>query len=105
MPAVARSNGSDSVFSPTGTGYKCKSPMTTSTGSAIQQRVFSQGILVVVQGEIVAPHMLPGCNVVDEQSLSTYSPRVSVTGKKLGRIGDKYGDNTIISGCPRVFSN
>lgn len=105
MSAVARSNGSDSVFSPNGTGYKCKMPMTTSTGTAIQSRVFSQKILVVVEGEVVAPHKFPGCEVTDEQTLSTYSSRVSAMGKKIGRIGDKYGDNTIISGCPRVFSN
>ena len=106
MPAVARSNAKDSVFSPDGTGYKCKMPMTTKTGTIpIQDKVFSQGDLIVVHDEIVHEHPLPGCTVMDMQSLSTYSSRVSAKGKKIGRIGDNYGNNTIISGSPRVFSN
>jgi len=104
MPAVARSNANDSVFSPTGTGWQCGSPITTKTGTAIQQKVFSQGKLIVVKGEMVAPHALGGCGP-DEQTLNTHSSRVSAMGKKIGRIGDNYGDNAIISGSPRVFSN
>jgi hypothetical protein len=105
MPAIARSDSKDSVFSPNGTGYQCQAPMTTKTGTAIQDKVFSQGDLIVVKGEIVNPHNLPGCSTIDVQALSTHSSRVSAMGKMIGRIGDMYGDNTIISGSPRVFSN
>jgi uncharacterized Zn-binding protein involved in type VI secretion len=102
MPAVARSSGTDSVFSPDGTGWKCKFPMTTSTGAPSQQKVSAMGTLVVVAGDPVAMHMKGGC-VPDMSSLDSYSSRVSAVGGKVGRIGDTYGDNTIISGASRVF--
>jgi hypothetical protein len=101
MPAVARA-GTDSVFSPDGTGYKCRFPMTTNTGPATQNRVFAMGIEVVVAGDLVGTHPKGGC-VPDTSTLDSYSSRVSATGPKVGRIGDTYGDNTIISGAPRVF--
>jgi hypothetical protein len=103
MPAVARSGGTDSVFSPNGTGYKCLFPMVTSTGDETQKKVFAMGTLVVIAGDLVGTHKLPGCNADDESTLSSYSSRVSACGGKIGRIGDTYGDNTIISGAPRVF--
>lgn len=101
MPAVARS-GKDSVFSPDGTGYKCKFPMTTTTGPNTQSRVLAMGIEVVVAGDLVGTHPKGGC-VPDESTLDSYSSRVSACGSKVGRIGDTYGDNIIISGAPRVF--
>lgn len=104
MSAVARSGGTDSVFSPNGSGYHCQSPMTVSTGAPTQSRVFSQGVLVIVAGDKPAPHPISGCGP-DEQSLSSYSSKVSAMGSKIGRIGDMYGDNSVISGSPRVFSN
>jgi len=104
MPAVARSDGTDSVFSPDGTGYQCGSPMTVATGAPTQNRVFSQKKLVVIKDDLPSPHAISGCGP-DEQALSTYSPRVFAMKKNIGRIGDMYGDNTIISGSPRVFSN
>lgn len=104
MPAVARANSTDKVLSPDGTGYKCRSPMTTSTGPATQNKVKSQGQFVAVQGDQVAPHPRSGCNP-DEQTLSSYSSKVKAAGKWLARIGDKYGDNTITSGCSKVFAN
>ena len=45
MPAVARS-GTDSVFSPDGTGWKCQFPMTTNTGPPTQSRVSAMGTLL-----------------------------------------------------------
>ena len=104
MPAVARSGGSDSVFSPDGAGRKCAFPMTTNTGAPSQSRVTAMGIAIVVAGDIVGIHNKRGC-VPDMSTLSSYSSKVSACGSGVGRIGDTYGDNTIISGAPRVFSS
>jgi uncharacterized Zn-binding protein involved in type VI secretion len=104
MLAIARANGTDSVLSPDGTGRKCAQPMTVSTGVATQSRVFANGILVAVIGDIVQPHPLAGC-ALDVQPLSSASTRVFVSGKGLARIGDKYGNNTITSGSSKCFSN
>lgn len=104
MSAIARANGSDQVLSPDGTGKKCRFPVTVSTGSATQSRVFADGILVAIIGDPISPHPKSGCSP-DEQTLSNASTRVFVCGKGLARIGDKYGDNTIISGSSRCFSN
>ena len=104
MPSVARSAGTDSVFSPDGALFKCRFPLITSTGSATQNRVFAQGIQIVVENDLVAFHKKSGCVIVDVSTLNTYSSRVSACNKKIGRIGDTYGDNIIISGAPRVFS-
>jgi hypothetical protein len=102
MPAVARS-GTDSVFSPDGTGWKCRFPLTTNTGAPTQKRVSAMGSLVVRDGDLVGTHTKSGC-VPDMSKLDSYSSRVSACGKKIGRIGDTYSDNIIISGAARVFS-
>ena len=104
MGGVARSGGADSVFSPDGSGYKCRAPLTTSTGPATQTRVTAMGIPVVVEGDQVAMHTLSGCGP-DTSTLSSYSSRVSACGKKIGRIGDMYGNNIIISCAPKVFGS
>lgn len=104
MPAVARANGASSVLSPDGTGYQCGQPMTTASGAATQSKVFAQGVLVAVQGDPVAPHPKGGCSP-DESTLSSYSSKVKAGGKFIGRIGDMYGNNTITSGCSKVFAN
>lgn len=104
MPAVARANGTDTVISPDGTGKKCAFPMTVATGSATQTRVTADKKPIVVVGDISSKHPAPGCEVDDLQKLKSTS-RVSVSGKKIARIGDTYGNNTITSGSSRVFSN
>jgi uncharacterized Zn-binding protein involved in type VI secretion len=104
MSAIARANGTDAVLSPDGTGRKCAQPMTVSTGAATQSKVFADGILVAVIGDVVQPHPIAGCSL-DAQTLSSASTRVFVSGKGLARIGDKYGNNTITSGSSRCFSN
>ena len=103
MPAIARANGSDTVQSPDGTGYKCRVPMTTSTGSATQSKVRASGIFVVVQGDPVAPHPRSGC-APDTSTLSSFSSKVKAAGSWVGRIGDTYGDNTITSGSTKVMA-
>lgn len=104
MGGVVRSGGTDSVFSPDGTGYKCRAPMTTSTGPATQTRVTAMGIPIVVAGDQVAMHPLSGCGP-DTSTLSSYSSKVSACGSGIARIGDMYGNNIIISCAPRVFGN
>lgn len=105
MSAIARANNADSVLSPNGTGYKCRSPLQVTTGAALQSRVFADGILVAAEGDVITPHALPGCTVIDEQTLNVVSTRVFACGKGVGRINDTYGDNVITSGSSRCFSS
>lgn len=103
MPAVARSGGSDKVLSPDGRAKKCRAPMKTATGSPGQSKVYAQGVLVVIQGDPVAVHPKSGCSP-DTSSLSSASGKVFAGGGGIGRIGDRYGNNTITSGCSKVFA-
>jgi len=102
MPAVSRQG--DSVLSPTGSGFKCRMPLKTTVGEVNSVKVYVNSILVVVQGNKVTPHPLPGCTPIDEATLSTFSSRVFVGGKGIGRIGDLYNDNVITQGSPTVFA-
>lgn len=102
MPAVSRQG--DTVLSIDGTGYKCRSPMQTNVGQVNDRNVFVNGILVVVQGNLIAPHPKSGCST-DTSVLTTFSTKVRIGGKGIGRIGDSYGGvNTITQGSPNVFS-
>ena len=103
MPAVARANGADSVFSRTGTGRACRSPVRTSTGSG-SSTVFVGGVPVVKRGDTVAFHLAQGCGP-DLSTLSSSSSTVFANGQGIGRIGDEYSsDNIITSGFPTVFA-
>jgi uncharacterized Zn-binding protein involved in type VI secretion len=103
MPAVARGNGTDTVFSRTGAGKNCGSALTTSTGTGTST-VFINSIPAVFQGNPVALHPAGGCGP-DLSTLSSFSSKVFASGGGLGRIGDQYGsDNTIISGSSTVFA-
>ena len=102
MPAVARAG--DTVLSIDGTGFKCRQPMQTSVGEVNGNRVFANGILIVVQGKKIAPHPKSGCQP-DESTLSSSSSKVKIGGVGVGRIGDDYGGiNTITQGSPNVFA-
>jgi uncharacterized Zn-binding protein involved in type VI secretion len=102
MPAIARANGVDRVLSRTGLGKGCRAPMTTSTGSGTST-VFAGGAQIVLQGDLVALHPFSGCGP-DLSSLSSFSSTVLVNGKGVGRIGDEYtSDNIITSGFPTIF--
>ena len=103
MPAVARANGVDSVFSPNGTGKRCAHPMNISTGQAHQQKVFIEGVPAASSTDLVMPHPFAGCGP-DEQTLDKVSSKVFVAGGGIGRIGDMYGDNVITSGSSKVFA-
>ena len=101
MPAVSRQG--DSVLSPDGSGYKCRMPMKTSVDEVNSSSVYVNGILVVVQGNKVAPHPKSGCTP-DTSTLSSYSSKVFAGNKGVGRIGDLYSDNIITQGSPTVFA-
>jgi hypothetical protein len=101
MPAVAREN--DSVLSPDGSGYRCRMPLETSVGEVNSNSVYANNILIVVQGNKVAEHNKSGC-ILDESTLSSYSSKVFIGNKGIGRIGDTYGNNTITQGSPSVFA-
>lgn len=104
MPSVARQG--DQVLSVDGTGYRCGQPMQTAVGEVNSSRVYANGILVVVEGKKVAPHPKGGCDP-DESTLTSYSSKVKVGGKGVGRVGDKYesmSSNTITQGSPNVFA-
>lgn len=104
MPALARGFTRDQVFSETGVGYECRSPMTTTTGISGSSKVFVEGFGVVVDGDLVGPHNASGCSP-DVSQLTSFSSKVSVGGKGVARIGDRYGsDNIITSGSSKVFA-
>jgi len=104
MPAVARAG--DTVMSSSGTGRQCASPVTTSVGE-VNSKVRADGIFVTCEGKKVAPHPKRGCSP-DESTLSSFSSKVRVQGKGIGRIGDGYdagGETNVISkGSSKVFA-
>jgi len=102
MPAAARSSGQDKVFSKTGTGYLCGSPVQTVTNQGSSD-VFVNGYGIVRQGDLVGVHAAGGCGP-DLSVLTTFSSTVFINGRGAGRIGDEYtSDNIIISGSRNVF--
>ena len=101
MASVARAG--DKVLSPDGTGYQCGAPMETSVGEVNDKSVTANGILIVVQLNLISPHPKSGCSN-DDSTLSSYSSTVSIGGKGVGRIGDTYGNNVITQGSPSVFA-
>ena len=109
MPAVARANGVDTVYSLTGTlsstrPVRYDNPINTVTDEG-SPNVFVNGTPVVREGDKVAAH-LRGDGSTDTSVLTTFSPNVYVNGKRIGRLGDQYtSDNTITSGSPSVFAN
>jgi uncharacterized Zn-binding protein involved in type VI secretion len=102
MPAAARSSGQDKVFSKTGAGYLCGSPVQTITNEGSPD-VFINGYGIVRQGDKVGVHPRAGCST-DVSVLTTFSSTVFINGKGAGRIGDEYtSDNILISGSRNIF--
>lgn len=105
MAGVARVG--DTVMSVDGSGYRCQFPMETACGPSVgNTKVFAGGILVVVEGDPVAPHPMGGCSP-DNSTLTTVSSKVRACGKGVGRIGDQYTGgtpNTITQSSSKVFS-
>jgi uncharacterized Zn-binding protein involved in type VI secretion len=104
MASISHANGVDVVLSPDGTAKKCRVTLTVATGTATQSKVYADGSLVAIQGDIVQPHPITGC-APDLQSISSASTRVYVQGRGIARIGDTYGDNVITSGSARCFAS
>lgn len=103
MPSVARGSGTDSVFSKTGSGKNCPSPVTTSTDQCSPD-VITNNIGTVREGDQVASHPAAGCGP-DGSKLSAGAPAVFANFQEVARIGDQYtADNTITSGSSNVFA-
>ena len=103
MPPVARGSGTDSVFSKTGTGKNCPSPVGTAT-AACSGDVLINNQGAVRLGDVVAAHPAAGCGP-DGSAITAASGTVFANGKNLARIGDLYtGDNIITSGSSNVFA-
>ena len=113
MPAVARMNRVDRVYSPHGENsrtkpkYKMPSTQYTDSGSS---RVFLEGTGIVRQDDYMTDHFMVGgllhtAVAPTPPKLDSGSGRVFAEGKGIGRIGDVYGgEHPIISGSHRVFS-
>ena len=101
MPAIATGDGSCAILSISGSGKDCKFPMITYTDQC-SSKVFVGNYGVVRKGDRIAPHSKSGC-VPDTSVLTSFSSKVFVEGEPVGRIGDSYGDNKIISGSSKVF--
>jgi uncharacterized Zn-binding protein involved in type VI secretion len=103
MPAAARSSGADQVYSLSGSGHNCDSPLYTTTGVPTVSNVLINGIPPVVLGDLVGVHPFHGCGP-DTSVLTTGSSKVFINGKGAGRLGDYYtSDNIITTGSPNVF--
>lgn len=103
MPAVARGSGTDTVLSKTGVGKNCARPTDTVTNECSPD-VFCNSIGVVRYGDLVGIHNKAGCTP-DTSTLSSGSSTIFVNGQKLGRIGDMYtADNIITSGSENTFA-
>jgi uncharacterized Zn-binding protein involved in type VI secretion len=97
---VARKSGTDTVSIPHPT---CQGSTETDAGSS---NVLINGIGAVREGDAVASHTLdpPACPS-HAPGLSTFSSKVLVNGKGLGRLGDTYGCGAkISSGSDNVFA-
>ena len=103
MPAVARGDSVDAVQAPHGTGPNCASPEVYSTDKC-SSNVFVNGIGVVRENDAMISHSTVGCTSHAPLLLS-FSSKVYVNGKRMGRVGDEYigdGNHPIISGSSNV---
>lgn len=100
MAAVTRAG--DRVLSPDGAGKKCRFPMRTTVGQVNSFNVYVNNTLVPITGNLVSPHSKSGC--IPDISTLIGSSKVFVGGLGIGRIGDKYGDNTVSKGSSNVFA-
>lgn len=126
MPNVARKDGVDAV----NTGHGCDTQTGTNTGSG---DVFVNNIGVVRKNDVTQSHGYPTVILVfvpDEEPpedpppdyiggtyveeivcnphtvpLTTYSPNVFANNLNIGRLGDSYSGEVLVSGSPNVFAN
>ncbi len=102
MPAAARGNGRDKVFSKTGTKKNCRAPVLTATNGCSSD-TFINTFGAVRLDDVVQLHSASGCGP-DTSVLTKASTTVFINNKGAGRIGDEYtSDNIITSGSQTVF--
>lgn len=101
MPSIARV--ADTVLSPDGSGKNCAFPLTVPIIIANTSLVRANGLAIPVLGNLVPPHPRSGC-VPDVSVLTSASATVRIGGLGVARIGDRYGNNIIISGSYNVFA-
>lgn len=103
MPPVARSDGTDTVFSPHGTGKYCKVPTTQATAQGVS-KVYVEGKFAINDGKMMKEHPAPGCSP-HAPGLDSGSSKVRCENAGLARIGDIYGgEHPITSGSSKVFA-
>lgn len=101
--AIARKD--DSVMSKYGSGNKCGNPFETKVGEVNDREVYANGKLVVCLGNTIFPHSEPDCTPIDTSVLTKASTKVYINGKGVGRIGDEYTVNNVITqGSSNVFA-
>jgi len=111
MPLVARKAGNDAVASPDGNPgdpcapgkVKCDVASTQKTDVGSDD-VFIMGKGVVRETDAMISHPSPACGcAAHAPTLSTFSSRVYANGLRIGRVGDAYGgDHLISTGAPTV---
>lgn len=103
MPPVARSAGTDTVFSPHGTAKQCRVPTTQATAQGVT-KVYVEGILAVNVGKMMINHPQVGCTP-HAPGLDAGSGKVLCEESGIARIGDIYGgEHPITSGSSKVFA-
>ena len=103
MPPVARSEETDSVFSPHGTAKYCRAPTVQATKQGVS-KVYVENILAVNVGKAMKIHPAPGCSP-HSPGLDSGSGKVICEGTGIARIGDIYGgEHPITSGSSKVFA-
>lgn len=102
MPAAARGDGRDTVFSKTGAKRKCRAPMMTATDECSTDTFINTYGAVRID-DVIQLHPASGCGP-DRSVLTKASTTVFINNKGAGRIGDEYtSDNIITSGSQTVF--
>ena len=106
MPAIARKDGVDSVFTVhNSVGQNCSNAPTVVATDAGSSDVFSENDGVVRVGDAVEIHNIPGCTP-HAPPLAVGSPTVFVNNQPCGRLNDTYaGGEQIITGSATVFAD
>lgn len=98
LSAVSRKGGTDSIA----TNHGCDGITVTASGSS---DVLINGIGVVRKDDINQVHLVPaGICVPHAVPLTKVSTTVFANGRGIGRIGDSYSGETLITGSSNVFA-
>lgn len=98
MPEAARGSGQDTVR----TNHGCDAFTVTDECSA---KVFVEGYGVVRKGDLTAEHLydVGDACLPHRVPLTTYSSKIFGDGLELGRLGDDYTGEDLITGSSKVF--